>query len=193
MVLLSLEMSMTLHARLPFHHSTESIHCPSVARILQVWPKVIGLFHDISLQWLFQISTIRPKPSVVIHCFEDKHPYTMRENDPGEVHRGQKLLDEESRGRLPALYSGEEIGLKAKAVVKFFTPDSNWTWYASEFDGNDLFFGLVIGFEIELGYFSLSELSSARGPLGLPIERDLYFESKSLQDLFDEHKRARGQ
>ena len=31
----------------------------------------------------------------------------------------------------------------------------------------------VDGFEKELGYFSLRELESARGPLGLPIERDL--------------------
>ena len=64
--------------------------------------------------------------------------------------------------------------------MKFFTPDSNWTWYASEFDGEDIFFGLVAGFEIELGYFSLSELKEARGPLGLPIERDRFFEPTDL-------------
>jgi hypothetical protein len=34
--------------------------------------------------------------------------------------------------------SGEELGLDAHAQVKFFTPDSGWTWYASEFDGNDI-------------------------------------------------------
>jgi hypothetical protein len=38
-----------------------------------------------------------------------------------------------------------------------------------------LFFGLVVGQERELGYFSLSELETVRGPLGLPIERDLSF------------------
>ena len=36
------------------------------------------------------------------------------------------------------------------------------------------FFGLVDGLEAELGYFWLSELTGVRGPLGLPIERDLY-------------------
>ena len=56
------------------------------------------------------------------------------------------------------------------------------------FDGEDIFFGLVSGFELELGYFSLSELESVRGPLGLPIERDLYFEPKTLQDLFEHHQ-----
>ncbi len=38
-----------------------------------------------------------------------------------------------------------------------------------------MFFGLVDGFERELGYFSLSELESVHGPYGVGIERDLYF------------------
>ncbi len=100
------------------------------------------------------------------------------------------LLDEESRERLPELYSTEEQGLDALAQVKFFTPDSNWTWYASEFDGEDLFFGLVSGFEVELGYFSLSELGAARGPIGLPIERDRYFEPRTLRELKALHERG---
>lgn len=99
------------------------------------------------------------------------------------------LLDEESRRRLPPLYSTEETGLDAQAQVKFFTPDSNWTWYASEFDGNDTFFGLVVGHEVELGYFSLSELESVRGPLGLPVERDKHYQPASLRDLRDHHRR----
>ena len=51
-----------------------------------------------------------------------------------------------SREKLPELYRNEEKGLEALAPVKFFTPDGNWTWYASEFDREDLFFGLVSGF-----------------------------------------------
>jgi len=67
------------------------------------------------------------------------------------------------------------------AICKFFHPMSNWTFWATEFDGEDLFFGLVIGFERELGYFSLSELASI-GKDGkiLPIERDLYFKPTPL-------------
>jgi hypothetical protein len=38
-----------------------------------------------------------------------------------------------------------------------------------------LCFGFVIGLDHELGYFSLDELEAVRGPMGLPIERDLYF------------------
>ena len=92
---------------------------------------------------------------------------------------------------MPELYSGEEKGLDAIAHVKFFTPDSSWSWFASEFDGQDIFFGLVIGLEIELGYFSLSELQSVRGPLGLQIERDLYYEPKTLRELQEKYQRER--
>jgi len=56
-----------------------------------------------------------------------------------------KLLTKEILEKLPKLYTQEEKGLEAIAIVKFFTPDSNWTWYATEFDGDDLFFGLVEG------------------------------------------------
>ena len=107
------------------------------------------------------------------------------------IPRGHELLDKRTREKLPPLYSGEELGMEALAQVKFFTPDSSWTWYASEFDGEDIFFGLVSGFEVELGYFSLSELESIEGPVGLPIERDLYFEPKTLRDLQDYHNQSK--
>jgi len=107
--------------------------------------------------------------------------------------RGMELLPDEIREKLPKLYSGEKQGLDALAQVKFFTPDAGWTWYGSEYDGTDIFFGLVIGHEIELGYFSLSELRGVQGSLGLPIERDLYFEPTSLKDLMSLHKKYRGE
>ena len=99
-----------------------------------------------------------------------------------------EFFPDEVREKLPPLYDGEELGLMAQALVKFFTPDSNWTWYASEFDGEDIFFGLVSGFMAELGYFSLSELQSVTGPLGLPIERDLHFEPQTLKALLAKHR-----
>ncbi len=72
------------------------------------------------------------------------------------------------------------------AYAKYFTPDSNWTFYATEYDGEDTFFGLVEGFEKELGYFSLSELEGVKGPMGLPIERDLYWQPKTLKEIAPE-------
>jgi hypothetical protein len=95
-----------------------------------------------------------------------------------------KLLTAAGRRALPALYSQEDLGYDAVAHVKFFDPCGAATWYATEFDGEDTFFGLCdlgLGFP-EIGYFSLSELQSVRGPLGLRIERDLYWTPRPLHE-----------
>ena len=60
----------------------------------------------------------------------------------------------------------------------------------AEFDGEDLFFGWVVGFEQEPGYFRLSELAAARGPFGLPIERDLHFSPTRLSLVKTYHERS---
>lgn len=85
-----------------------------------------------------------------------------------------KLLTKKLREKLPPLYATEKEE-DPMVICKFFTPDSDWTWYAIEFDGDDRFFGYVEGHFPETGYFSLSELESVRGPWGLPIERDRHF------------------
>lgn len=91
-----------------------------------------------------------------------------------------KLLTKEIEKKLPALYSQEEVK-DPMVMVKFFTPWGNWTWYATEYNPEDrLFFGKVVGIETELGYFSLEELESIKGPWGLSIERDLSFTPKPL-------------
>lgn len=95
------------------------------------------------------------------------------------------MLTAELRKQLPALYSQEDKGMDAKVIVKFFSPYSNWTWYATEFDGQDIFFGLVSGFEEELGYFSLSELSTPIGAFGLPlVERDCHWTQRTLKECY---------
>jgi hypothetical protein len=100
--------------------------------------------------------------------------------------RGMKLLTKELRRKLPPLYSRDGKGGKAVAWVKYFTPSSSWTWYGVEFDGEDTFFGLVDGQFKELGYFSLSELESVNGPMGLPIERDLHWKPRTLEEIAPE-------
>lgn len=92
-----------------------------------------------------------------------------------------KLLPQEIRRQLPQRYAQEDVK-DPIAYVKFFHPLSNWTWYATEFDGEDLFFGLVQGLEEELGYFSLSEMQSIKVS-SLGIERDLHFTPTPLSKL----------
>jgi hypothetical protein len=109
--------------------------------------------------------------------------------------RGMKLLTKEISGKLPPLYSQDSKGGKAVVYTKYFTPSSNWTWYVTEGElvtddsGKEVdyrFFGLVDGHCKEFGYFSLSELESVNGPMGLPIERDLHWQPKTLEEIAPE-------
>lgn len=85
--------------------------------------------------------------------------------------------------KVPPLYSQENSD-DPICYVKFFDPCSNWTWYGMEYDPNDkLFFGYVIGFEKELGYFSLDELMGVKNKLGLPLEMDLHFDPTPLSKV----------
>ena len=95
-----------------------------------------------------------------------------------------KLLTKALADKLPAIYS-QENNSDPVAQVRFFSIASQWEWFAVEFDGTDLFFGLVKGFENELGYFSLSELESVTAMGGkLPlIERDTSFKPTPLSQL----------
>ncbi|GAI45124.1 unnamed protein product, partial [marine sediment metagenome] len=63
-----------------------------------------------------------------------------------------QMLTDVIRAKLPVLNETEKIPVAEKVcVVKYFQPWGSWTWYAVEFDGKDLFFGLVDGFELEWG------------------------------------------
>ena len=87
-----------------------------------------------------------------------------------------KLIPDELLSSLPGLYETEG-SLNPLCHIKLFTPDSNWTWYIIEFSKTDATcYGYVHGLDSELGYFSLEELETTHGPLGLAIERDLSFE-----------------
>lgn len=95
-------------------------------------------------------------------------------------------IPEELRGKIPQLYATEREA-SPTAWVKLFTPDAGWTWYLIEFDGDDTCFGYVVGHEAELGYFLLSDIACARGVLGMPVERDLSFQPKPLEEIKNRH------
>ena len=84
---------------------------------------------------------------------------------------------------IPVLYSMEDEK-DPLCQVKLFTPDANWTWYIIEIDeAQELCFGYVVGLEQELGYFTMAEITSLRGGLNLPVERDLAFQPTTLEDV----------
>jgi hypothetical protein len=95
-----------------------------------------------------------------------------------------KLITKALEARFAEVGRQESKGLDAVVVAKFFTPDSSWTWYATEWMPESReFFGLVQGLEAELGYFSLDELESARGPMGLKIERDIHWTEMTIREV----------
>lgn len=115
---------------------------------------------------------------------ESWHRWTMFNQPP--------LLSDDVRAALPALYSTEHDD-DPLVRVKLFTPWTNWSWYVTEFDGDDVMFGLVSGHEVELGYFTLSELAAIRGPGGLCIERDLHFTPRPLSQVRKEVAQLRAE
>jgi hypothetical protein len=90
------------------------------------------------------------------------------------------LLTDGIRQKLPPLYSQENT-VEPVAQVRFFDSFGDWSWYVLEFDGENLFFGLVLGFERELGYFTLAEFEEINREAGFErIQRDLAFQPTKL-------------
>lgn len=95
-----------------------------------------------------------------------------------------KLITKEIMKKVPALRAQSEKGLgELTLYVKLFCPWSDWTWYIAEADfETGECFGLVCGFEKELGYFDLNEISEIT-KFGLKIERDVYFTPKKYYEI----------
>ena len=116
-------------------------------------------------------------------------PVRNREPNPAGRHpmdgpRRHQLLPTTVGATIPALYSQEEVS-DPIARVKFFSPYSQFTGFATEFDGDDTLFGWWdhgMG-SPELGYQSLSELQGLNRN-GLPlIERDIYWTPRPLSEV----------
>lgn len=80
-----------------------------------------------------------------------------------------------ANGRL----SREDPSFDPMPIVKLFTPDANAYWLLAETDPDnaDRAFGLCdLGLGTpELGWVSLQEIMQVRGPMRMPIARDMYF------------------
>ena len=97
-----------------------------------------------------------------------------------------KLMTEELEKRFKEVGS-QENEKDPLIIAKFFNPAGAGTWYATEYDPNTkTFFGYVSIFgdyNDEWGYFNLCVLEDFKGPLGLGIERDLYFGEKRASEV----------
>ena len=98
-----------------------------------------------------------------------------------------QLMTEELKKAFPAFYTTENKDPKdVQIIAKFFCPWNHWVWYATEYDPEtEMFFGYVRGDFDEFGYFTLEEFKSVKGPMGLFIERDLYFGQHTLAEALE--------
>lgn len=111
----------------------------------------------------------------------------------------QKLL---LKGQIDKLISnGQEVaktgeGGHLKPVVKLFSPTGGATWLITEMeeDGDTLFGLCDLGLGMpELGRVSLTELKAIKGPFGLGIERDMYFEAdRTIEEYAADARNASG-
>lgn len=103
-----------------------------------------------------------------------------------------KLITDELKAQFPPLYAQDGLGDDAIVHAHFFTPGGSGDWFALEYDPKtNECFGLCCIFEDELGYFSVDELESIKcPPLGLPIERDMYWTPKTLGEVRVERSRS---
>jgi hypothetical protein len=92
-----------------------------------------------------------------------------------------KVIEKKAQKQFPMGSDMEQM-----VVAKFFNPCGNWTWYLMNQDPNDTdyLWGIVKGFEVEMGSFSLNELKSFKGPLGIGIERDKFFKPMKAKDVW---------
>lgn len=90
-----------------------------------------------------------------------------------------ELMPQEIKELIPKLYETEKQN-DPIAYVKLCL--DGWTWYITELSiDNNICFGYLISpFESELGYFSLNEIKSIKGSLGLSVERDISFKPTAL-------------
>lgn len=95
-----------------------------------------------------------------------------------------ELLTDDLRSVLPKLR--DQDGAKDPIVYAiFYFPGSNWLWYVTEGEpegGDFRFFGYVVGFEAEWGYFTLGELEEVNIN-GLKIMRVDNFQPKLMSDI----------
>ena len=95
-----------------------------------------------------------------------------------------KLLTKEITEQAKEQYD-KGSDMEQMVVAKYFNPIGNGTWYLMNLaDDEDYAWGIVDLFAVEMGSFSIKELSDAKLPFGLSIERDMYFEPVKADELW---------
>ena len=96
-----------------------------------------------------------------------------------------QLMTDSLAKTIPPLYAQDGKGNNAIVYAHYFCPYNGWDWYMTEYDPDTKEgFGLVKGWDDELGYFSIAEFEQINNSKGFPlIERDLYWTPCRLGDV----------
>lgn len=106
---------------------------------------------------------------------------------PDKITNIPATLQPEHFRNLPVPFQAESESGHALTQARLHLPGSYCLWYPSAFDGEDLFFGLVVESEITCDYFSLSDLTQMRGPDDQPVQSDPTFTPHSIDELIAHH------
>lgn len=101
-----------------------------------------------------------------------------------------RILSRLDLNNIPALNAQSNLD-DPIVYARFYDPFGSWEWFALEYDGEGLFFGLVNGFELELGFFSLEELDAVTLIQRPRIERDFWFRPIAVSELTKRIKEKR--
>jgi len=98
-----------------------------------------------------------------------------------------KLMTNAIKAKAQKQYA-QASSMEQNIVAKFFDPCGSWSWYVMNQDPEDpdYLWGIVKGVCVETGSFSLSDLSTYKGPLDLGIERDMHFKPRKAQSVLDD-------
>ena len=89
----------------------------------------------------------------------------------------QQLMTEELAKTAPRLY--EQDGAEDPTVyAHYFSCVNGWDWWLLEFDGTDEAFGLVEGYDDELGYFSIKEMAELNRQMTVDFGQPFPFENQ---------------
>jgi len=93
-----------------------------------------------------------------------------------------------------AIIQNSDDPIDFKPVVKLFSPDGACTWLLTELGPDQKAFGLCdLGLgEPEIGYVSIEEIQKLRGKMGLPVERDRWFEADKTLSEYAREARTKG-
>lgn len=84
--------------------------------------------------------------------------------------------------------SGTSLQTDPLIICKFFLPDSKWAFYATEFDGKEIFFGYFIEPGLMFSVMTLSGMNKIRSEKGFSVKRDTHFVPCRLSEIMKERR-----